>query len=104
MDGYLGFHFWAIMNNAAINILCKVFLEIYFKNSFYFCVLCLASLFFVAGCGLSQGAASEGCPSLWFTGFSLRWRLFVASSWHTGSSAGAPAAAAHGLSSCGARA
>ena len=33
---------------------------------------------FVAACRLSLVAASGGYSSLWYTGFSLRWLLFVA--------------------------
>ena len=133
IDGYLGFHFLAIMNNAAINLLCTNFcFEIYFKDLFCFWLHWV----FVAVCGLCLVAVSKGHPSLGLTGFSSRWLLFEASlgltgflSWWllfeaslgltgfssrwllfeaslglTGLSAGASVVAARGLSSCGPRA
>ena len=113
IDGYLGFHFLAIMNNAAINLLCTNFcFEIYFKDLFCFWLHWV----FVAVCGLCLVAVSKGHPSLGLTGFSSRWLLFEASlgltgflSWWllfeaslglTGSSAGASVVAASGLGCC----
>ena len=76
IDGYLGFHFLAIMNNAAINLLCTNFcFEIYFKDLFCFWLHWV----FVAVCGLCLVAVSKGHPSLGLTGFSSRWLLFEAS-------------------------
>ena len=116
VDGYLSFHFLAIMNNATINLLCTNFcFEIYFKDLFCFWLHWV----FVAVCGLSLVAVSKVYPSLGLTGFSSRWLLFEASLgltgflWWllfeaslglTGSSAGASIVAACGLSSCGPRA